>query len=595
MKRDLCVVASRPRSLTPDELAGDFLALSLPAMAALRNLNIHFLTPEDIYPRALFEQDAKEFSEAALKWLTACDKVCEAKLGVRRAFSDNGFWFIHRLSDIHYLHCLAGQIIRTGLAVRLVVPRQVQPLPQVHCDFGALRLADCGHGLDHALTFLAAAIPACIIRSDERSGVWGSPVSNEPLTSLIGRASEILTRRLTSWHLRRRKKVFAHRFWVVQGGYDVDVLEVAMPEVEFRSVASKLAADAMREPAADVSALEADVSELADAFSRRWLPAYSTWLRGWIVDYLRDVVGRLPAVAQRQEKLMAAEAPSAVLYSIGAQTVLEGMVARIANQKGIPVFYFKHGGPETLFVKPSILDQFFEQDPTIERVQFLHSQVEQESFKGMTRVSTCVVGPLAREVIPDRKHARAPLRALYSVGPPAHYTFKDMARVPTDAERFYFASALVEGAATIGVPLDVKVHPAEWKVGWDFFEELMREVPSQKRNTRLIAGGSIERIVKNYGLLIVDMIATRVLSEGFFLEIPMIIYVPTNFEVRLSTIEDLGKRAYIARSDKELHGLLSMFRNGKLPALRSLDFDERYLQTNQKEAINAAKAQIWKP
>lgn len=590
------MVASRPTRLTPDELAGDFLALSLPAMAALRNRNIHFLTPEDIYPRTSFERDAKEFSRAALKWLATCDQVCEGELGVGRAFSGNGFWFVHRLSDIHYLHCLAGRIVSNYPSVRFVAAGKVQPMPQVRCGFGALRFADVGHGLDHSLTFLVAAIPACSIRIDDSVGVWGSPVSAEPLTSLIRRTPEILARRLKAWCLLRPEKAVAtQRFWVVQGGYDIDVLRAAMPEAEFMTVASQLAADAMRAPTLDVSVLEAHVDDLTEAFSRRWLPAYSTWLRGWVVEYLRNVVSRLPAVNQQQDQLMAAEAPSAVLYSIGAQTVLESTVAHIANQRGVPVFYFRHGGSERLFVQPSILDQFFEHDPTIERVQFLHSWVEQDSFKGMIRVSTSVVGPLTQVVGCTHKEAHTPLRALYSVGPPAHYTFKEMARVTTDAERFQFASALVDAAATIGVPLDVKIHPGEWKVGWDFFEELLRQVSFQQRNTRLIAGGSIERIIKRYGLLIVDMIATRVLSQGFSLDIPIIVHVPTDFKVPLSTIEDLGKRAYIARSSKELRGLLSKFQKGRLPTLRSPEFDERYLQTTPESAISAVKAQILRP
>lgn len=594
MKRDLCVVASRPARLSLEELAGDVLALSLPAMAALRNCDICFLTPEDIYPRTSFERDTKEFSAAASNWLAACDQVCKVGLGVEQAFSSNGFWFTHRLSDIHYLHCLAGQIVRTGQDIRFVTAGDILPLPQFSCNFGALRFADVGHGLGHSLTFLAAAIPVRSVRADDRSGVVESPVSAEPLMSLIRRAPEILVRRLKAWHpLRRKKGVTGQCYWVVQGGYDVDVLREAWPDAEFLTVAPQLVADAMRAPVADISALEADVRDLTEAFASRWLPAYSIWLRGWIADYLCNVVARLPAVAQQQDQLLGASAPSAVLYSIGAQTVLEGMVARAANRKGIPVFYFKHGSSETLFVQPCILDQFYEQDPAIERVQFLHSQIEQESFQGMTRVTTRVVGPLVRVANRTRKQALALSRVLYSVGPPAHYSFKDMRLAITDAERFRFASALVESAASVGVPLDVKVHPGEWRVGWDFFDELLRGSASQQRNTHLIAGGSIERIMGHYGLLIFDIICTRVLSLAFSLDIPLIVHVPSGFLPRGSTIGDLGQRVYLARSDEELRMLLSAFRQGNLPALRSQEFDERYMQLTQEDAINAIRAEIW--
>ena len=588
------MVASRPRELRPDELNGGVLALSLPAMAALRNRNIHFLTPEDIYPRTSFESDIKEFSAAALNWLTACDQVCEAGLGVERAFSGNGFWFLHRLSDIHYLHCLSARIVGTGLAIRFVTSGEIKALPQLQCDFGTLRFADVGHGLGHALTFLAAAIPAFSVRVDDLGGVFESPVSAEPLMSLIRRTPEIVARRLSKWRpLRRKKGVAGQRYWVVQGGYDVDVLREAWPDAEFLMIAPQLVDDALRAPTVDVSALEADVHDLTEAFASRWLPAYSIWLGDWIADYLRKVVARIPAVIRQQDQLLDALAPSAVLYSIGAQTVLEGTVARTANRKGIPVYYFKHGGPETLFVQPSILDQFFEHDPAIERVQFLHSQVEQESFQGMARVSTRVVGQLVRGADRACKQARASSRVLYSVGPPAHYTFKEMSKVITDAERFRFASALVESAAVVGLPLDIKIHPAEWRIGWDFFEELLFRQSPQKQNTRLIAGGALERITGRYGLLVVDMIATRVLSHALSLDIPLVVHMPLEFNARPSAIQDLAQRAYLASSGEELHRLLSAFRQGNLPALRSREFDERYLPLTQENAVNAVRAEIW--
>jgi hypothetical protein len=594
MRRDLCVVASRPMELRPDELDGDVLALSLPAMASLRNRNIHFLTPEDIYPRTSFESDAKEFSAAALNWLTACDQVCEAGLGVERAFSGNGFWFLHRLSDIHYLHSLSARIIGTGLVIRFVTSGEIKPLPQLQCDFGTLRFADVGVGLGHALTFLAAAIPAFSVRVDDLGGVFESPISAEPLMSLIRRAPEILVRRLKAWRpLQHRKGVAGQRYWIIQGGYDVDVLKDFWPDAEFVTVAPQLEADGMRAPGADISALEEDVRDLTEAFANRWLPAYSIWQRDWIAKYLRNVVARLPAVGQQQDQWLGAESPSAILYSIGAQTILESMVARTANRKGIPVFYFKHGGPETLFVQPSVFDQFFEHDPTIERVQFIHSLVEQDSFKGMTRVSTHVVGPLVRVAGQAHEKAHTSSRVLYSVGPPAHYTFKEMSKVITDAERFRFASALVESAAIVGVPLDIKVHPAEWRIGWDFFNELLLRKSSQKQNTRLIAGGAFERIIDRYGLLVVDIIPTRVLSHALSLDIPLIVYLPTEFNARYSTIRDLAQRAYLARSEEELHSLMSAFRHGDLPPLRSREFDERYLPLTQENAVNAVKAKIW--
>ena len=59
---------------------------------------------EDYFTNSDSFSDTELLSSSFNKWVTACDQICQRHLGVQRAFSSNGFWLLHRLSDLRYIH-----------------------------------------------------------------------------------------------------------------------------------------------------------------------------------------------------------------------------------------------------------------------------------------------------------------------------------------------------------------------------------------------------------------------------------------------------------------------------------------------------------
>ncbi|MDH5523654.1 MAG: hypothetical protein OEY01_06635 [Desulfobulbaceae bacterium] len=90
--------------------SADILALSLPAMITLEELSKDFFTLEDFHPHLECYADTNSMAVAHRQWLNDCDRICQQQFGVPRAFTANGFWFLHRFSDLRYLHRVLDSI-----------------------------------------------------------------------------------------------------------------------------------------------------------------------------------------------------------------------------------------------------------------------------------------------------------------------------------------------------------------------------------------------------------------------------------------------------------------------------------------------------
>ena len=109
----------------------------------------------------------------------------------------------------------------------------------------------------------------------------------------------------------------------------------------------------------------------------------------------------------------------------------------------------------------------------------------------------------------------------------------------------------------------------------------------------IIAEGSIDRIFKNYGLIILDMLSTRVLSSVLNLDIPVIIYVPADFPVHTHYFKDLSSRVNIVRSESDLIKIMDLYNQSELQEPNIDFFTNKYLGTvNVTEALKIVKLEI---
>ncbi len=575
---ELMIVSGRETTVPGlDSGVVDVLAVSLPAMAALESEQINFLALEDFHSHEKCYSDTEMFSVAVDKWLNDCDQICYEHLGLSRAFSANGFWLLHRLSDLRYLHGVLDGISKRYKKIVILVPTTVPCLSDPEVNFANLNLSTFGFGLGHVLQFFMLGMPEMTVHRTDVN-VWATLQElGGQLQQIIRRAPEILWRRgyrlASNCYLRAHKKKAV--VWVVQGGYDVEILRRACPDVNFKHVLLREVKAANLCVAVETDLALKEIRDLSESFFSEWLPRYKIWLKQFITTYFRSVVCRLQPVNSGIALRMAAERPLAILYALGAGNILEETIGHVANQQKIPVYYFKHGGAENFFLQPSVLDKYFEQNFAVARTQFLHSNIELSHYNNLSNVRTVVTGALERPLFRPKKKRGGEI--LYSVGPPAHFSFKEMRKTISDCERYQLAKSLIDVCLDQTISLDIKVHPGERKVGTAFFETLLASPKRSSHRIRLITGGTTERILDQYSLLVLDMISTRVLSGVLNLDLPVIMFIPYGFPVKSEYYLDLQKRIHVVHNKEELGYVLTRHSKGELPSLFSKDFSRKYL------------------
>jgi hypothetical protein len=573
--KDKLVVISGPQiSLNTD---ADVLALSLPAMASLDSIGCDFLTLEDLYPLKQSYADCMLLADAITNMLEECDVLCEYHLGVPRAFSSNGFWILHRLCDLYYLHCILDTIDAKYDNIDLHSIEKISPLSNHVIDFDNLNMNYFGSGINHVLRFMRAGSTKIV---EHNSGINFNydkfSIANEPLAFSLSRLPDALCRKGKSKFsgILRGLHIKKGCVWLVQGGYDVELLQQQNPTWGFDDSVTRIAkrVDSLANIVDNV--LRQKVMLIAEVFFRNWFPRYEKWLIGWFETYFQKVVLKLPAVEEAIDVAMKDSKPKAVLYSIGIQNVLQESVARIANFQNVPVYCFKHGGVAEIFLKPSNLDPFLEHSNIIRRTQFLHSEVELSRYMNLNKVTTVVSGPLDHQTFSNKSTGSGTV--LYSAGPPAHFTFKEMQKIISDYERHQFVEMFLSLSLKHKLQLSIKPHPAEWQVSYSYFEIMFSKFNVTNKKVRLISGGAIERILSGYELLVLDMVSTKVLSVALQLDILIILYIPIGFSVNTKTFPDLERRVYVVRNYFQLDTVLAAYKRGELTSRSHGLFSEKY-------------------
>ena len=88
--------------------------------------------------------------------------------------------------------------------------------------------------------------------------------------------------------------------------------------------------------------------------------------------------------------------------------------------------------------------------------------------------------------------------------------------------------------------------------------------------------GSIERILRNYQIVVIDILSTRVLSFCLYHNIEIILYVPQDYRLNSETFVDLEKRVHVVRDNGELHNTLRAYSEGLLQNKDFIGFHAKY-------------------
>jgi hypothetical protein len=577
----LCIVTTEFIDSAVDEIrsADQVLAVTCAAMTALDEINISFMALEDFYPWSQLEHDGQDMAADLVELLNQLDRCYSDTVKSQQSVSANGFWFLHRLGDMHYLQFACAEINRNFQHVVCICDEPVEPFPQANIDFLSLNLSTIGLGFYHCLQVFDLLLDCKYRYVESQSG----NIARHPLKA--NETWKSLTRRLPDIILRRAKKKFSSllarmvrkhgSFLVPQPGYEIDHIRNYCNQYRFLNTFADvrdLIAGSGTELILDTE--NTRMQTVIGVFAGKHMPLLEDWLNKLFLSYAENVISRIPVAQRILQGCFAQTMPDALLLSMGADNLLLRLYCDTAVQNNIPVFFFKHGGPENLFVRPTARDNYFERNSDIARVQFLHSYTELDLYKNQDLVTPVVLGRMER--LPEtstkrKKHART---ILFAMGPPAHFTYKDMTMVISDAERFQFVRSLVEFCNNEGVGLHIKPHPGDWQQGMRFVKKIIGRNPGG--SVKIIEGGSVERSLPEYGAVILDVLRSKVLSAALTIDMPVITYLPTRLAANPQHIDDLASRVHLVQSPDQLKSLISQFSRQTLPSQWNKAFLDKY-------------------
>lgn len=86
-----------------------------------------------------------------------------------------------------------------------------------------------------------------------------------------------------------------------------------------------------------------------------------------------------------------------------------------------------------------------------------------------------------------------------------------------------------------------------------------------------------ESIMKSYGLLVIEYLASAIIPLAIALKVPIILYLKDLSTANPSVLEDLKKRCYIVRDREMLNEVLDKYASGNLPSKWSKNIVDRYI------------------
>lgn len=563
-----------------------FMAVSLAAMETARQKKIVFYVPEDVLSWTELAKEAPDFIANAIEWMEDLDDILKPLVHFDRSFSANGYWFLSRLCNIHYLHALATRIEKEFDSVHIVtdfeIPRMVPP----EIDLNSLDLRTCGVGTPHVLKILQVLTNATheVSMLEEAQNVsW----RRETWNSLLRRLPAIMLRRM--FYLIKKFSAYLRpkfgTLLVVQEGYEVEQFRARCPRYKYDTSSKDLWIDFDKHDVVKVTPnIVEEIRERSINFFDAHLPGISIWLLQLITAYTGNVVSYIPNVRTEIDLKLRKANLSGVLFSKGSETVVDTLICEEAIRQSKPIFFFKHGGIENLFVKPSQRDLFFELNPRIERTQFVFSEIDFEFYREMGKISAVKVGRMERAT-KTKISKRSERKILYCFGAPAHSTYKDMLTVTSDFERWKFARQVIQSCIALGLRLDIKPHPLNWERDTAFVNLIINQFSSKMNLVRIAQGGAVERAFSNYELVIFDALRSKAFSAALSVNVAVILYLPDRFDLQQSALEDLHNRVYVTSNFLTLQENLGLFQLGELPSLWTSEFVEKYFGSTDAEVV----------
>jgi len=485
----------------------EILALTHGAQLACEQQGFQCSVPDNLYDYRAFRKD---FLPIAWEIDRVLEKLDESGKWTwfPYAWSGNEYWFIVFFANLFYLSKLARRINEVYRGCRPIILHSggllEKPIDEgIEFTHSDLNLHRFSFGLNTKVYWLKSLLDDCqVLRS---SSAYSLP------DMMALHYSKIRGLKYNSGgHLFLDICDQGAPVWVAQAGYEVSRLKKRLPEYKYSFPLVELENEQLEYSGLRSSPLTKDFREfLMNYFSGQSLAlnrAYNVFSR-----YHDCVVRRVRSAFELLDRMFREQRPKAVFYSVGSTRLHEALLGWMANERGVPVFYFDHGG-----------GQLFAEDPLI-NYQGANNIVSRHHIR-RKRFGSLAMYELSKKKKPRTKGI------LYCPGPPVYHAYKDLMLTCSDAESFKKHKNIVECGS--GKGLDIKVHPGEGDSNYLYFRNLCKGY-----DVRVLYGFPAEEILGEYNLIMLDFLRSA-LTEAAVAQGVAVEYYGESVE----TLQENGKR-----------------------------------------------------
>ena len=320
-----------------------------------------------------------------------------------------------------------------------------------------------------------------------------------------------------------------------------------------------------------------DGLKIITPYLENYWPRLKPYIETLFISYNREIVGRLSSFIYLVLKSIESYNPRIFLYSSGTRDVLDCVTAYIANQKNIPVIYFQHGGAQTF--QYSIFQKYVENDEKIIKTLIMDSKLEQQQIKNYGSISKAYGSPLVYNFIHNGENT-VKKDILYLSSPFPSSTFRSVINGNTEINFYKTSNDILEVIHNFKLNLDIKIHPVELDKQYQYYSNIISE--NDFVYFKIIKSLRAETILKNYSLIILDMVGTTLLSYVLALKTPIIIYLKDISIINNISKKDLYERCYIIDNKYDFNKLISSHANNELPSKWSEQMIDRYIYPIEK-------------
>lgn len=546
-------------------------AMTPGAMLCCEELGLDFMTGEDLYSATEFRSDTALLQTRTEELFSLMDGMAEGDAGFHRAYSSNIYWFLILFNDLFYMTEICDRIRERYDDIAIMGPSSLNGPVDLRIVHNLNCFMPGFVGFENKVRMLSRLFPGCRWSDNRETRRYHQALDGRWISHKMARlgAKAAALRRYAGCAVCGDLK----RFIVVQDGYEVEAIKKRMRRARFLSLQRVMsgaikATRTVREsrPCPDV------VKEfISDNF-----PAFEKDIVGLFELYGRDVVPRIRAVSAGFSEAIERHEPAALLYSQGARGVYEELYAFIASQRGIPVFYFQHGGSVQAFHEDPY-QKYHEHNTHVKKAQIYQSRVERDiCVKELGEAAGVVCGSAQYFKMFRMRDPEGPAGERILFGPTV-FNFNGWKKLlynAPDNEIYGVHKDIVSTASELSVKLDIKVHPGQADYQSLYFTALAKRSGG---DIRVIRDIPVEAIFGDYRLLVLDNIDTMLIQIAFLYPIPVILYFKDNTILNPLTRGDLESRCYFVESRKGLRDRLLEFKDGKLETRYSEEMIDKYV------------------